>query len=119
MLDFTVYKFDGFFRNYGINGPQREKNIEKIKNYIKWNNQVHEPQMQTSSFHKWEAFWVAGWEKEKIYVYENHEDFSELILKTTELYNLKVLSSSTSHSIARKTQRSKKTVCKMSPFRAS
>ena len=45
MLDFTVYKFDGFFRNYGINGPQREKNIEKIKNYIKWNNQVHEPQM--------------------------------------------------------------------------
>lgn len=45
MSDFTVYKFDGFFRNYGVNRPQWEKNIEKIKNYIKWNNQVHEPQM--------------------------------------------------------------------------
>ena len=29
MTNFTVCKFDGFFRNYGINGPQKKKIMKR------------------------------------------------------------------------------------------
>lgn len=53
MPNFIVNKFDGIFRNFVMNCPQRKrKNVEKIKNLIKGNNQIQESHMETSFFSK-------------------------------------------------------------------
>ena len=31
MTNFTVCKFDGFFRNYGTNDPQRKKIMKRLR----------------------------------------------------------------------------------------
>ena len=40
MTNFTVCKFDGFLRNYGINGPQKKKIMKRDEDSIRdlWDN---------------------------------------------------------------------------------